>query len=1112
MSSDKEKIINNQDFMRARRPELYSDSIWHAQASMDRGQFEYHLDTLTHRKQEIEFETFSRMLAEKELCPNLVPQTGPTGGGDSKVDTETYPVADDIADRWYEATARRAANERWAFAISAKKDWVPKVKSDVKKIVETGRAYTLIYFITNQFAPDKKRSEVEDSLRALYGVGIRILDRTWIVERTVANKRWDIAEQTLGLKLAHSQNQKSLGPLDAERARELEELEANISDVAHYQNAPYQLAEDCLRTALLARGLELPRNEIAGRFDRALRFARANKDFRQVRRILYLQAWTAIWWFSDFVEADRIYDEIAPQIVNADSVWECESLVNLRTASIAGQVVQHGWRGSEFWDVRDTALRAALQKHADDDTKPTSSLWARTQLLFMQAGDAAKSRRPPAIFGELRAILEMARNRIEYPLEQVIRFVLELGSIITDDEAFDELCEMVINLQKERRGEVEEGKMRLERGEQKLSAKKYYEAIDQCAKAQSLLGKEEHSEEFITALSFTAIGYEAAGLLWAARANLMVAADSCLREFVKGGKIDKRVFPLLRRLIWIEIQLGRVPYIFCWMELLANVLPVLELSEAQLRNFHKEIHSIDLVLGILILRTKHEDWRSLNHIAGILEDNSFLTSSFAALFMLGQEDVLRSDAQIPETESLDEFFSLWLVQPAAADLPDSAEWHINASNSIQTAILGCKVIVTTRGGCTTVLLAESMLAFLEAFFSTALQLKKFFSPRDELIIEIRQSEQAKLPFSVRTSENDCGETRIILTHPPVVVAKLIDDPGYMESMFSFFAIVVAEMQIVNFEKELEPLFAKCRAQDRAYLTAVSPKTLTNLLNDPPKYRAGDWVAQSTKESYLCTRTTAWVPLVKITKAKIKTDKDDSIKIELGSGESLFGVDGLKHRDLGNISVLNLPLWDKAGWHGAGYITQPGGSTPPQMLLVFANGDAGGKIFRGWRKKVGQADSSGWISLTIVTGIDRNHPDHYRVIVGSGDNYFKNSAENSKLVMAGFRMRDITPSNSVNLSRFLAEYGRLKRFIIQPDSATQTEMQQASQSRPVDRNFLGAEQFDGLGIELSKLTVIPAWKVSRNDLIGGAMRGIVDPVIPKNIENAPILEVFAWFNR
>src|SRR5437879_6533596 len=97
------------ELLRARRPERFSDSVVDEAASLDRSILEYHLETLTNRSQETQFAIFARHLAEREICPNLLPQTGPTGGGDSKVDSETYPVADDIALGWHTGIGREAA-------------------------------------------------------------------------------------------------------------------------------------------------------------------------------------------------------------------------------------------------------------------------------------------------------------------------------------------------------------------------------------------------------------------------------------------------------------------------------------------------------------------------------------------------------------------------------------------------------------------------------------------------------------------------------------------------------------------------------------------------------------------------------------------------------------------------------------------------------------------------------------------------------------------------------------------------------------------------------------------------------------------------------------------
>lgn len=104
---------------------------------------------VTSRRQEVAFATFARHLAEREICPNLLPQTGPTGGGDSKVDTETYPVAEDLALGQYVGMNIKAASERWGFAFSAKKAWKDKALSDVNKAVATGRSFAKLFFVTN---------------------------------------------------------------------------------------------------------------------------------------------------------------------------------------------------------------------------------------------------------------------------------------------------------------------------------------------------------------------------------------------------------------------------------------------------------------------------------------------------------------------------------------------------------------------------------------------------------------------------------------------------------------------------------------------------------------------------------------------------------------------------------------------------------------------------------------------------------------------------------------------------------------------------------------------------------------------------------------------------
>ena len=222
-----EQRFSPREFLKARRPERFADSIVEEGPTLDRPTLEYHLEYVTSRNQETEFQRFAFELAKRTVCPNLLPQTGPTGGGDSKVDTETYPVANGLSLVWAVGADRDAASERWGFAISANKDWKSKLRSDIAKIVATGRGYKKAFFITSQFVRDKERADLEDDLRKKHGLDVRILDRSWILDRVFDEHLASLAIDGLGLS-SSLRPRIQQGPLDAERQRELEKLDERI--------------------------------------------------------------------------------------------------------------------------------------------------------------------------------------------------------------------------------------------------------------------------------------------------------------------------------------------------------------------------------------------------------------------------------------------------------------------------------------------------------------------------------------------------------------------------------------------------------------------------------------------------------------------------------------------------------------------------------------------------------------------------------------------------------------------------------------------------------------------------------------------------------------------
>jgi len=1061
--------------MRARRPELYSDSATARAPVVDVAFLHFTLAQVTERKEEVAFEHFCRRLAEKEICPNLITQTGPTGGGDSKVDTETHPVAEGIAERWYIGDPGRASSERWAFAFSAKQDWRSKVREDIKKIAGTGRGYSVAYFISNQQVPDRVRSSLEDELRKKWGLDVRILDRNWIADRVLEKGHHELFESTLQVNLGGAKTRR-LGRMDADRERGLAELDNQIEDPDRYAGVGYQLAEDCLETALLARGLDRPRIDVDGRFDRAERMAREHGTERQLLRITYHRAWTATCWYEDYAEFERFYEKAEKLGLGTENVWDLERLVILWQVGIALQRHESVPEGDTRWEERATQLRGALKAIARDGGRPTSSLMART-LLAMMAMTEEPSRGSLANgLREIAGILETARDHLDYPFDSMARVVEELVNMVGGEKNLDELLERIIEMQAERGGEVQGGKMRLRRALVCLKTRRYEEVIAQAGKAQLLLGRGGADEEFLHSLFATACAYEAMGLLWAARANYAFALQWVMRASDTSGELSSSLYVPLARLIWLEIELGRVPQALCWLEFHRTMLNAVDLTEEQIGRLAEEGTLMDAVLAIVILRTPWPDLPNLDRAPSLLGRLGLNVCRAAVTFLLGDEETVKSEAGVGEPA---DFFAKLLGQPAARDVAERADWGVQWPFSLRTILFGCRVEVLAGDGQASLLLGETILAFVESFLATSGMGKGQLSPRVELCVEVVAKDDVRPPFEYELVEDDAGEVKIVVAHPKEPL-KVVDET-YVTRMIEVLAQVLGQLWMPMRREDLEALFSEERAQDRASLTAQLPVVYGGLLGQGAKITAKDWMAFGT-ESLALRRSVPWQPAADASPTSVENGANDTRRDRPASG-----VAAGRHRDMKALSVLNLPLWDAARWRGLAYPLACGPEEVPEIYFLFEDIRAGCKIFRGWLRRFGEVDCDDTIGLTLVTGVDRDHPDWYRLAVGQRDPGVLKSG--ARLLGFFVRVQEMNPSDGRNLGQFLERYRRLGRYRIAP-----MEHQAAGGVLQTWR--------PGISIEKRLLKIVPAWKIGPNDFLRMALPGVTNPVVPSGEEDPP----------
>lgn len=210
---------------------------------------------LSTKNKEKDFENFATAICKKLICPNIVPATGPYGGGDGKVDAYTYPVSKDVALYWGDAEVRDAGKGNWAFAFSIKSDWKEKCEHDVNSILSTKRNFKKIFFVSNQLISSKKRADILDKYKDK--VEVRVLDLEWLLSSVIDNRCLNLVEEHLHINCRKNITN-TLRPNDYKRDLRLKELEKSLEDNKNNKELYQKNAINSLEIANLYCQLDRP--------------------------------------------------------------------------------------------------------------------------------------------------------------------------------------------------------------------------------------------------------------------------------------------------------------------------------------------------------------------------------------------------------------------------------------------------------------------------------------------------------------------------------------------------------------------------------------------------------------------------------------------------------------------------------------------------------------------------------------------------------------------------------------------------------------------------------------------------------------------------------------
>ncbi|MBV4547036.1 hypothetical protein [Pseudomonas triticicola] len=1066
---DKEQSVTKitapkpQDFLRARRPEQFSDSLKLQESTIDRSILEYHFETLNNRSQELEFEIFVRKLCEREICPNLVAQTGPTAGGDGKTDTETYPVASQIAFFW--GLNEAPESERWAFGVSTQKDWRAKCRKDVESIMSTGRGYSRIFCVSSRFIKNSLRAQLQDDLSEKHGVTVTILDRTWLLDKTLQPKNQQLVIDHLGLT-GSIESKIQIGPFDADKKIQLTEIERQIEQIEDPGHLTLSQVDLYTKRAIIYKELEHDAVAVEHQFNIAVRAAKKFGTQRQHFDALYQLTWAAYWWLENAALFEETFEKALGVARETDNVEVWEKVVTLFNLVITTH--RDGKCTLDIGSIEAT-IREKLNSIADNSDMISSALQAKTSLALLDLLVAENEEQATNTFRSLSEIADSAHKLIGYPMARLVNLLEELDVAFGDLKAYEDLMDKLIDDAGERENSRIKADKYLRRGALSSDKQDYYRAIKCFGLSLSGLYSSESKAEVFAALYMLSHAYDKQGLLWAARGAALMAAYVITSDALKEQRSSSKQAAIYQRLMWIEGQLGRVSQSLTWYHLAQLVSQTMDeklWTENQKMNY-------EVLIGQLFLNADFSDVERIAWLPDKLNQLDLGLSADALLVCLGHEDKAG-----PEGEPIDfHLMNMWRSIDMGAPVAP-LDLYLDRWTTISSCILGCKVSVSFPVKSPCIELAQQLLAVLESFCAPMMADHATATvPAVNIDILLEDEDGFILQHSFDTAAQ---VTSAEILCSPFSIASLTDEQRdvirqfYSEFCLHFVSIICPQ---ISWSK-IEEMLREDKALERSVVFNCNIGLDSYFMgrNAVPSIESHQ---DDALEFYKPTRRVTWHEHHNVEPMDWPSKSDEPEE----RPKHPFQFSTMKHRELKVVSIIQESLWSQAGWRGLGFQTCEG--EIPVLIFGFENAAVGHKIFENIAKTIGDKDANNTLRIALIRGIDSQNLAHYRVAVTSD---LDRSEDGSSRVQAGLsRLHTMTPSSSENIDRFLKDYEVRKKCHVATVNA---------KGKLVSH------------LITSGVVVMYAWEIDENDQEISAIKPDDDIFVPADVENPPISRALA----
>lgn len=1036
-------------FMEQIRKDRYSDSFFVQEYEISKDELQYHFSMLSTKNKEKDFENFATAICKKLICPNIVPATGPYGGGDGKVDAYTYPVSKDIALYWGDAEVRDAGKENWAFAFSIKSDWKEKCEHDVNSILSTKRNFKKIFFVSNQLISSKKRADILDKYKDK--VEVRVLDLEWLLSSVIDNRCLNLVEEHLHINCRKNVTN-TLGPNDYKRDLRLKELEKSLEDNKNNKELYQKNAINSLEIANLYCQLDRPFDEAKNKFDIAINLARNAGSKPLLKNVYYDLAWKMLYWYENYDEFFLALGEFKKEINNTHVIWDIERYSNLIVSILPAKYLPKYKEKTE----KEIDEFLALLENINYEVE-TELFQVEVKTLYIQSKFILGNEKIENVVKTLNKLFERGKHLVGYDSVTLLR-CLEVFLNYIKEPLFFDFYKKVSEYSCNYLAGVDKAKNYMRLAHAYIKQDNAFDAIGVYGKAAMLFIGEDSTMELAECFCQIALLYERVGLYWASRSAILNGLYYISKEVLATGEYDPIFGHALLKLSKLELHFGRVIPFINSMTMAKWIIDKIVSSGYSHDIFEKKLIYNECILLRLLFNTEFKDYDKINDYYSWFEylELNQVTSLMEFLF---NDDKVRLQEKFykEQGEDINAIYSE-IYNNCLPDLNNKINWFDKNDVVLKSQILGCEFSIKVQFDKHLIQIAEAILATLEGFFATF--------KRARIISAISKVEMFLVNIETEVGNVDFKDG--------IIKKVYIGVPGWeaLKKNAKLFGDCVLEIIL--------------KIVENGFLYGIAEEDFEKLTKDDAIMERINYLQNYfVNDNFFGVDIYRLGELIKIKSNKLQLNRKKIWESNRkDSANSEFNLDMQNHSNIQSYSIINIRLWDEAKWRGCVFGMF---SYIPFVGFMFENFDAGKEIFSQWIDLLGREDKDNIIKLTIIKGISDANPFAYKVAVS----YNEQNIRTEGVLGVVTRFQRMDPSSSQNLDDFLTNQKRSGRFLLVP-----SYMQ--SGKPEIDSSH---------AILLNKINIIDAWQIDENCTLRCVIQEDDDIIIPKeHIEDAPVLKI------